>query len=141
MLIHNRYTLLHSVIPRYLHPVSIPLYPSSSDKTDAPLQYMHNSGWQKLAAFWRGQNWPQKFLSGAYLLFLRQMRCFAFDCKFVNSIQYNMPYGSCNSALLAQETLFMTQKGTFFCPKISKKCVNRNKSKFATKQRMLKIFV
>ena len=37
----------------------------------------------------------------------------------------NMQYIPCNSALLAQETLFLTQKGTFFLPKISK---NRNKS-------------
>ena len=37
-----------------------------------------------------------------------------------------MQYIPCNSALLAQETPFLTQKGTFFCPKISKKCVNLN---------------
>ena len=33
-------------------------------------------GWQKLAAFRRGQKWPQKLLSGAHVLFSRQMRRF-----------------------------------------------------------------
>ena len=55
-----------------------------------------------------------KLLSGAYLLFLRQMRRFCAYCKFANLIQYNMQYIPCNSALLAQETLLLTQKGTFF---------------------------
>ena len=35
-----------------------------------------SAGWQKLAAFQRGQKWPQKKSSGVYLLFLRQMRRF-----------------------------------------------------------------
>ena len=34
------------------------------------------TGWRKLEAFRRGQKWPQNFLSGAYLLFSRQMRRF-----------------------------------------------------------------
>ena len=40
---------------------------------------------------------------------------FARNCKFANLIQYNMQYIPCYSALL-------------FCPKSSKKCVNRGKS-------------
>ena len=40
---------------------------------------------------------------------------------FANLTQHNMQYIPCKSALLARETLFLTQKGTFFCPKISKK--------------------
>ena len=36
-----------------------------------------------------------------------------FDCF----PQYNWQYIPRNSALLAQETLFLTKKGTFFCPK------------------------
>ena len=32
-----------------------------------------------------------------------------------------MQYIPCNSALLAQETLFLTQKGTFFAKRSSKK--------------------
>ena len=39
-------------------------------------KYLMDSGWQKLAAFRRGQKWPQNFSSGAYLLFLQKMRCF-----------------------------------------------------------------
>ena len=50
------------------------------------------------------------------------------NCKFANLIQYNMQYMPCNSALLAEKTLFLTQIGTFFPQKISKKCVYRNKS-------------
>ena len=34
------------------------------------------AGWQKLAAFRRGQKRPPKFLSVAYLLFLRQISRF-----------------------------------------------------------------
>ena len=29
----------------------------------------NNPGWQKLADFWRAQEWPQNFLSSAHLLF------------------------------------------------------------------------
>ena len=39
---------------------------------------------------------------------------FARNSKFENLTQYNMQYIPCNSALLAQEPLFLTQKGTFF---------------------------
>ena len=35
-----------------------------------------NAGWQNLAAFRRGQEWPWTFSSSAYLQFLRQMRRF-----------------------------------------------------------------
>ena len=34
------------------------------------------AGWQNLVAFRRGQKWPSKFSSSAYLQFSRQMRCF-----------------------------------------------------------------
>ena len=34
--------------------------------------------------------------------------------------QQNMQYIPCNSALLAQETLFLTQKGTFFAQRSPK---------------------
>ena len=42
-------------------------------------------------------------------------RCivFAHNCKFANSIQYVMQFISCNSAFLAQETLFLTPKALF----------------------------
>ena len=47
--------------------------------------------------------------------------------KFAKLTQWNTQYIPCNSALLAQETLFLTQKGTFFAQR-SKKCINRDKS-------------
>ena len=44
------------------------------------------------------------------------VKCFVFarNRKFAKLNQWNMLYIPCNSALLAQETLFLTQKGTFF---------------------------
>ena len=57
----------------------------------------------------------KKVSSGAYLLFSQQKR--RFFRVIANSIQYNTQYTSCNSALLAQETLFLTPKA-LFSPKI-----------------------
>ena len=45
---------------------------------------------------------------------------FARNRKFAKSTQWNMQYIPCNSALLAQETLFLTQKGTFFAQRSPK---------------------
>ena len=45
---------------------------------------------------------------------------FARNCKISNSNQYNIQYISCKSALLAQETLYLTQKSTFW-PKVFQK--------------------
>ena len=39
-----------------------------------------------------------------------------------------MQYILCNSVVLDQETLFLTQKKVLFCPKIYKKRVNLDKS-------------
>ena len=41
-------------------------------------------------------------------------------CKFANSAQYDMQYIPCDSTLLAQETLFLTQKNTFFTQRFPK---------------------
>ena len=65
-------------------------------------------GWQKLAAFLR--KWPYKLSSSAYLLFCDKCVVFARNYKFANLAQYSMQYIICNSAFLAQETLFLTQK-------------------------------
>ena len=75
-------------------------------------------GWQKLAAFRRGHNWPKKNQASAYFLFSRQMRRFA--CQFANLIQYGIQYALCNSALLVQDTLFLTTK-SIFLPKFFQK--------------------
>ena len=45
---------------------------------------------------------------------------FARNRKFAKLTQWNMQYISCNSALLAQETLFLTQKGIFFAQRSPK---------------------
>ena len=61
-----------------------------------------------------------KFSSGAYLLFCDKFIIIARNCKFANLIHYNLQYIPCNSALLAQETLFLTQKGTFLAQRSPK---------------------
>ena len=63
----------------------------------------------------------------------RVFAIFATNASFLRiianlQIHYEMQFLPCNSALLAQDTLFLTQKGTFFCQKISKKCLNLDKS-------------
>ena len=45
---------------------------------------------------------------------------FARNRKFAKLTQLNMQYIPCNSALLAQETLFLTQKGTFLAQRSPK---------------------
>ena len=45
---------------------------------------------------------------------------FARNRKFANLTHQNMQYIPCNSALLAQETLFLTQNGTFFAKRSPK---------------------
>ena len=45
---------------------------------------------------------------------------FARNRKFAKLTQWNMQYIPCNSALLAQEILFLTQKGTFFAQRSPK---------------------
>ena len=45
---------------------------------------------------------------------------FARNRKFAKLTQWNMQYIPCNSALLTQETLFLTQKGTFFAQRSPK---------------------
>ena len=83
--------------------------------------------------FFGGKNGHENFRQARIYNFCSKCVVFARNRKFAKLTQWNMQYIPCNSALLAQETLFLTQKGTFFCPKVSKKCVNRDKSYFATK--------
>ena len=130
---HNRSILTGSSLVGFLHsqerkkPISTALIVKKSiflaEHTARGWFIPTEAGWQKLAAFRRGQKWPQKFSSGAYLPFI-----FGHNCKFANLINYNMQYIPCYSALYAQETLFLTQMSTFCCPKASKKSVNRDKS-------------
>ena len=103
---------------------------------------------QKLIQFniWFNNGWP-KFISNNYSIqggrswqpysesknshkifrlgrirYVRDICIFiASDCKVANLIQYNMQYIPCTSDLLAQETLFLTQKKDLF---LKRKCVN-----------------
>ena len=63
--------------------------------------------------FGEGKNGHKSFRQARICYFCEKCVVFACNCKFANSIQYNMQYVLCNSALHAQETLFMTQKSTF----------------------------
>ena len=71
---------------------------------------MITSGWQKLAAFPQGRN---NFRQVRICYFRDEWDVFARNCKFTHLTQYNMQYIPCYSAILVQETLFLTQKGTF----------------------------
>ena len=53
---------------------------------------------------------------------------FARNRKFAKLTQQNMQYIPCNSALLAQEALFLPRKALFMPKDLLKKCVNRDKS-------------
>ena len=86
-----------------------------------PRKEASQAGRQKLATFWWAQKWPQNFRQACICYFRDKFVVFPHNCKF---IQYNMQYIPCNTALLAQETLF-TQKSTKSLPK---KCVNRDKA-------------
>ena len=71
------------------------------------------AGWQKFAAFRRAQKCQP------HICYFRN-KC-AVLRVIANLIQYNMQYITSNSALLSQETLFLTPKKYFFCPKSSTK--------------------
>ena len=76
--------------------------------------------------FVRSKNGNENFRQARIYNFCDKCVVFARNCKFASLTQYNMQYIPCNSAFLAQETQFLTQKA-LYCPKISKKCVNRDK--------------
>ena len=74
-------------------------------------------GWQKLAVFQQTQEWLQFFVRRVFTIFATNV---SFLCVTANFIQFNMQYIRCNSALLAQETLFLTPKSTYLAQRISK---------------------
>ena len=65
------------------------------------------AGWQKLAAFRRGQKWPYNFRQARIHFFRDKCVVFARDYKPANLTQNNLQYSPCNNAFLAQETLFL----------------------------------
>ena len=70
--------------------------------------------------FVEGKNVHENFCQARIYYFRDKCVVFARNPKFANSAQYNMQYVQCNSALLAQETLSLTQKGTFFARRFPK---------------------
>ena len=87
-------------------PVSKPRSPRQGGRT-----------WQP---FVEGKNCRENFRQARIYNFRDKDVIFAHNRKFANLTHYNMQYIPCNSALLAQETLFLTQKGTFFAQKVRK---------------------
>ena len=91
--------------------------------------------WRLIATFFSievegGRSWhPSDEGKNGYKIFRQTHICYFRDKCVVlhvitNLIQYNMQYMPCYSAILVQETLFLTHKS----PRSSKKCVNRDKS-------------
>ena len=60
------------------------------------------------------KNGHENFRQARIYNFRDKCVAFARNHKFANLTQKNMQFILCNSTLLAQETLFLTQKGTFF---------------------------
>ena len=78
--------------------------------------------WQPVG---EGQNGHKVFCQARNYYFSHKCVIFVRNCKFANQIQYIMQYVPCDSALLAQETLFLTQKGTFLPKDLQKVCKSR----------------
>ena len=71
--------------------------------------------------FGEGKNGHKSFRQARICYFRDKCVVFACNCKIANLIQYNMQYVPCyTSALLAQKTLFLTQK-SIFLPKVFQK--------------------
>ena len=64
--------------------------------------------------FDEGKNGYKDFRQAHIYYFSDNCIVFARNCEFASLTQYNMQYVPCNSSLLAQETLFLTKKNTFF---------------------------
>ena len=61
-----------------------------------------------------GKNGNKNFRQARIYFFRDKRAVFACNCKFANLTQYNMQYIPCNSAFLAQETMFLTKKKLSF---------------------------
>ena len=67
-----------------------------------------------------GKNGHENFRQVRIYNFRHKCVVFARNRKFANLTQWNMQYIPCDSALLVQETLFFTQKDTFFAQRSPK---------------------
>jgi len=72
--------------------------------------YQGGRTWQPFVG---SKNGNENFCQARIYNFRVKCVVFARNRKFAKLTQWNMQYIPCNSALLAQETLFLTQKGTF----------------------------
>ena len=89
---------------------------------DQPLSWKHLMSWwsslkqggRTWQPFVGGKNGHENFRQARMYNFCNKCVVFARNRKFAKLTRWNMQYIPCNSALLAQETLFLTQKGTFF---------------------------
>ena len=80
-----------------------------------------NQGGRTWQPFVRSKNGNENFRQARIYNFRVKCVIFARNRKFAKLTQRNMQYiPSCNSALLAQETLFLTQKATFFAQRSPK---------------------
>ena len=67
-----------------------------------------NQGGRSWQHFGKGKNDHKNFCQARVYYFRDKCVVFARNCKFANLTQYDMQYMPCNSAFLAQETLFLT---------------------------------
>ena len=96
-----------------------------SKKSGSGVDWMDDwQGGKSWQPFGEGKNGQKSFVWRIFAIVATKAPFFR---VLANSIQYNTQYISCNSALLAQETLFLTPKGTFL-PKDLQKVHNRDKS-------------
>ena len=84
---------------------------------DAIIFHQFNFDWEQGGRIWQpfvgGKNGLENFRQTRIYNFRDKCVIFARNHKFANLTQKYMQFILCNSTLLAQETLFLTQKSTF----------------------------
>ena len=74
----------------------------------APIVYTNPPGGRNWQPFVESKNGHENFRQTRIYYFRDKGIVFACNCKYANFTQYNMQYVPGNSALFAQETLFLT---------------------------------
>ena len=85
-----------------------------------PTEQAETQGGRTWQPFFGNKNGNENFRQVHIYNFRVKCVFFERNCKFAKLTQYNMQYIPCNSALFAHETLFLTQKGTFFAQRSPK---------------------
>ena len=101
------------------------IFPRTASTNIFQRYYQGGRTWQP---FVRSKNGNENFRQARIYNFCDKCVVFARNRKFAKLTQWNMQYIPWNTALLAQETLFLTQKGTSFAQISQKKCEMRDKS-------------